>query len=66
MSVPVEQPGRLDVLVEERPFPSVPFWAFMCGSIAGVLELTGVKELRVSLIEGGGETRRALYRATWR
>jgi hypothetical protein len=65
MSVPVEQPQHIEVLVEGHPFPSLPFWAFMRGSVAGVLELTGVKNLQVTLIDGGGLRDHARFRATW-
>jgi hypothetical protein len=65
MSVPLEQPQHLEVLVEGHPYPSVAFWALMRGSVAGVLELTGVKNLQVTLIDGGGVRDHARFRATW-
>jgi hypothetical protein len=61
----VEQPGRLEVLLEGRPSPSTPFYHFFRGTVFGTMELTGVKQLNVIISEGGGNSPRCQFRVTW-
>jgi len=55
----------LDVALEQRPFPSEAFFHYLCGSIHGALELTGIDDLNVSIV-GAPAADTRLYRATWR
>jgi hypothetical protein len=61
----VDQPGRLEVLLEGRPFPSMPFYYFFRGTVFGTMELTGVRQLSVIIVEGGGNASRCQFRVTW-
>ena len=65
LTVVVDQAARLDVLVEGRPFGSAAFYHYLRGSVFGVFELTGVKRLNVTLVDGGGDLPRCLFRVTW-
>lgn len=65
LDVVLDQTGRLDILAEERPFASSAFYHYLRGSVFGVLELTGVKRLAVTIVDGGGELPRCLFRVTW-
>ena len=60
-----EQPGRLEVLLEGRPYPSAPFYHLLRGTVFGTMELTGVKQLNVIIVEGGGNSPRCHIRVTW-
>jgi hypothetical protein len=55
----------LEVVVEDYPKPSPTVWHYVRGCIAGTLELTGAKQLRVVIAEGGEAHPRCLYRVTW-
>jgi len=55
----------LDIRVADRAFPSPAFFEALRGSIAGALELTGVKDLHVVTIEDAKDDER-LFRASWR
>ena len=48
-----------------RPFPSPAFYHYFRGSVFGVMDLTGVKQLNVTIAEGGGSSSRCLLRITW-
>jgi hypothetical protein len=61
----VDQPGRLEILVENRPLPSSAFYHYIRGNILGVIELTGVKRVSATILEGGGDSARCLFRVTW-
>ncbi len=61
----VDQPGRMEFLLEDRPLPSSPFYHYLRGNILGVIELTGVQRVSVTIVEGGGTTPRCLFRVTW-
>ena len=61
----VEQPGRIEVLLEGLPFPSTSLYHYIRGTVFGATELTGVKQLRVIIAEGGGNSTRCLFRITW-
>lgn len=65
LSVLARTDHSLDILVADRAFPSTPFFEALRGSIAGALELTGVKELHVVTIEDAKPDER-LFRASWR
>lgn len=47
------------------PFPSPFYWSYLRGCVHGSLELTGVKGLDVSIVEGGDYQPRALFRTRW-
>lgn len=61
----VEQPGRIEILLADRPFPSPAFYHYLRGSVLGAMELTGVKQLSVTIAEGAGNSTRCLLRVTW-
>ncbi len=61
----IEQPGRIEVLLEDRPLPSPAFYHYLRGTVFGAMELTGVKQLNVTIAEGGGNSSRCLFRITW-
>lgn len=61
----IEQPHRIELLLEGRPFPSQAFYYYLRGSVFGAIELTGVKQLSVTIIEGGGISSRCQLRVTW-
>jgi hypothetical protein len=61
----VDQPGRVELLVEDRPFTSPAFYHYFRGNILGVTELTGVTRISVTIVEGGGSSSRCLFRVTW-
>jgi hypothetical protein len=63
--VVVDQPGRIDLLVEGRPLASSAFYHYLRGTMLGVIELTGVKRVSSTIAEGGGNTPRCLFRVTW-
>ncbi len=65
MDVRVDEPGRLEILVQDRPFASPAFYHYLRGSVFGVIELTGVKRLSVTIVEGGGDSSRCQLRVTW-
>jgi hypothetical protein len=65
MRVLADQPGRIDVQIEDRPFASSAFYHYLRGSIFGVIELTGVKRLGVAIVDGGGDLPRCHFRITW-
>jgi len=54
----------LDFLVGERPFPSPPLFEYLRGTVAGALELTGVKDLAVD-VAGRPGVDSCLFRARW-
>jgi hypothetical protein len=66
MAVLDETDHSLDVQVDGVPQPTPAFYASLRGSIIGTIEMTGVHDVRVALVEGGGTTSRARFRATWR
>jgi hypothetical protein len=55
----------VDVKLEHRPFPSDAFFHGLRGAIFGALELTGINDLRVEIVDAPAADTR-LYRATWR
>jgi hypothetical protein len=61
----MEQPGRIEILLEGRPFPSPAFYYYLRGSVFGAIELTGVKQLSVTIVEGGANSSRCQLRITW-
>lgn len=61
----VDQPGRIEILLEGRPLPSPSFYHYFRGSVFGAIELTGVKQLGVTIAEGGGNSSRCQLRVTW-
>jgi len=61
----VDQPGRIEILVEDRPFASSALYHYMRGTMLGVFELTGVKRVSVTIVEGGGNSPRCLFRIIW-
>ncbi len=61
----LNQPGRIEVLLEGRPFGSLAFYHYLRGSVFGAMELTGVTRLNVAIIDGGGDSSRCQLRATW-
>lgn len=60
------QPGCVTVLMEDRPLPSDAFYQYMCGTFEGAIELTGAKDVSVSIIAGGGTSSACRFRVTWR
>ncbi|HEY1097844.1 MAG TPA: hypothetical protein VGF99_02910 [Myxococcota bacterium] len=56
---------QLEFLLAKRPYPSHAFFESLRGSVAGALELTGVKDVVVSTIgEPSADSR--LFRASWK
>ena len=55
----------LALLMEDRPYSSRPFCSYMRGSILGVLELTGVRNLAVRMTELPSFPARCRFSATW-
>jgi hypothetical protein len=56
---------RLEIMMEDRPFSSRAFCDYMRGSIFGVMELTGVNDLAVSMTALPGFPARCRFGATW-
>ncbi len=54
----------LEIAMMNRPFSSHAFFETLRGSIAGVLELTGVKDVVVATV-ASPDTDSCVYRATW-
>jgi len=54
----------LDLLVDDRPFPSAALFQYLRGSIAGALELTGVSDLEVELVDDPRPDA-CRFRASW-
>ena len=54
----------LDLVIENRPHSSPAFYEALRGSIAGALELTGVKGLTISATDESNPHRR-VFRAAW-
>jgi len=48
------------------PYPFPGFWIYIAGTILGVSELSGAREIQVRLVSGGGMTGTCRYRVTWR
>jgi hypothetical protein len=65
MKIVAETPHSTDVLVSGAMVPSPSFYASLRGSIFGAVEMTGVKDLQVKIVEGGGRESRCLYHVTW-
>jgi hypothetical protein len=61
----VQSANELALLMDGRPFSSRPFCSYMCGSILGVLELTGVRSLSVRMTELPTFPARCSFSATW-
>lgn len=61
----LNQPGRIEILLEGHPFGSLAFYHYLRGSMFGAIELTGVSQLNVVIIDGGGDSSRCQLRATW-
>lgn len=61
----VDEPGHLELLVQDRSFASPALYHYLRGCVFGVFELTGVKRLVVTQIEGGGDSSRCQFRVTW-
>ncbi len=54
----------LDLVMDDRPHSSPAFYEALRGSIAGALELTGVKDLKVSSLDEG-KASRCVFHAVW-
>lgn len=65
MKVARDEERLIDLLVEGHPFPTTGNWAYLRGTVHAVIELTGVKDVKVKIAEGGGGSARCLYRITW-
>ena len=47
MRIVREEPRAIEIAIEEHPFPEASNWAFLRGTIQGVIEATGVKNVKV-------------------
>ncbi len=65
MQVVVEQPTLIEIQVTGHARPSRAIWHLIRGSIHGVIELTGVKSPRVTIVTGGGLGPDTRFRITW-
>jgi hypothetical protein len=65
MRLVVEEPHLLEIEVTGHTRPSRAFWHFLRGNIHGVIELTGVKSPKVTILSGGGSGPDTRYRVTW-
>jgi hypothetical protein len=45
---------------------SAGYWAYQRGALRGVMEATGMKQIDVELLEGGGQASHARFRVRWR
>lgn len=54
-----------ELLVEDYGAASAPVWPYLCGMVHGILELTKVAGIRVTIVEGGGASNHARLRVTW-
>lgn len=45
---------------------SPAFWAYQRGALHGVMDATGMKDVTVELVAGGGATGHARFRVSWR
>lgn len=45
---------------------SAGYWAYQRGALRGVMEATGMKQIDVELLEGGGTAMHARFRVRWR
>lgn len=61
----LNEPQRLQIAMERRPFSSRPFCEYMRGSTFGVLELTGVKQLSVVIGDHDATWTRCEFDASW-
>lgn len=61
----LSEPRRLHILMDERPLSSKPFCEYMRGSVFGVLELTGVRELAVTIGERNATSSRCRFESAW-
>lgn len=64
LSVVARTDNSLEFLLDHRPFPSLAFFESLRGSIAGALELTGIKDLKVVALDAARADQCRL-RATW-
>lgn len=55
----------LEFILANRPFPSPAYFEAMRGAIAGTLELTGVRDVSVTIVDERGPDHR-VYLAKWR
>jgi hypothetical protein len=65
LRVEVHSANELTLLMDGRPFSSRPFCSYMRGSILGVLQLTGVRNLSVRMTQLPTFPARCSFTATW-
>jgi hypothetical protein len=56
-----------DVFYEDLPqkYMTTAYWAYQRGCLKGVIEATGMKNVQVDVLEGGGRENRAVVRIRW-
>jgi hypothetical protein len=67
-TVRVEREGSAATLVhfEGMAYATSLFWTMQCGSLRGVMEVTGVQGIEVRIIEGRDDPHGCTIRARWR
>lgn len=69
-SVSAEPDGEHAAIVHYDEVPeseiSSAFWSYQGGCLRGVMEATGMKQIAVDIIAGGGSAAHAKFRVSWR